>query len=91
MITATETRTEIIRLRVSPDQKRRFAEYSASIGMCSATVVYRLAMSAMHAHVRPRRERDQEATRRPLVPAHRKRLLPGLRERVGAPVPHLRV
>lgn len=75
-IEALESRSEIIRVRVSPAQKKQFAAYSASIGMRSATVAYKLAMSAMHAHVRRRHGGTQGAIHRPLKP-NRSRSCPG--------------
>lgn len=71
-----DVRSEIIRVRVTPDQKEQFAAYSASIGMRSATAAYKLAMNAMSAHVRPRPSGAQGAIRRPLRPS-RTRMCPG--------------
>jgi hypothetical protein len=83
-------RTEILRVRFAPDDDQRFRKFCSSHGMARATLVYRLAMDAMHAHVRPRQDRPKEASRRPL--RTRKRLFPGAQARVGgAPIPYPRV
>lgn len=60
-------RTEIIRVRVRPDQKAHFAKCSAALGLPSATHAYRLMMNAVYAHVRPKEERRKGASRRPLT------------------------
>lgn len=83
-------RTEILRVRFAPDEDKRFRKFCSSLGVARATLAYRLAMDAMHAHVRPRQDRPKEASRRPL--RIRKRLFPGARARAGgAPIPYPRV
>lgn len=81
-------RTEILRVRFSPDEDARFRKFCSSLGIARATFAYRLAMDAM-AHVRPREAAREETKRRPL--RDRRRVFPGARERIGAPTPHLRV
>ena len=60
-------RTEIIRIRVSPDQKADFAKCSAAKGLPSATHGYHLLMGAVHAHVRRRASHRTGAARGPVA------------------------
>lgn len=62
-----EARTEIIRVRVRPEEKAGFAKCSAALGLPSATHAYKLMMDAMHAHVRRRPSERTGASRRPVV------------------------
>lgn len=62
-----EPRTEIIRVRMRPDQKVGFAKCSAALGMPSATHAYKLMLDAMHAHVRRRPSERTGAARGPVV------------------------
>jgi hypothetical protein len=83
-------RTEILRVRFAPDEDASFRKFCNGLGVARATLAYRLAMDAMHAHVRPRQDRPKEATHRSL--RTRKRLCPGAQARVGgAPTPYQRV
>lgn len=60
-------RTEIIRVRVRPDQKAEFARCSAALGLPSATHAYKLMLDAMQAHVRRRPSERTGAERRPVI------------------------
>lgn len=61
-------RTEIIRVRVSPKQKAKFAAHSASLGTRSATLAYELVVAEMTgANVAPPAPPRREAERMPLV------------------------
>ena len=60
-------RTEIIRVRVRPDQKADFAKCSAAMGLPSATHAYNLMMKAVYAHVRRRASERTGAARGPVV------------------------
>lgn len=61
-------RTEIIRVRVSPKQKAKFAAHSARLGTRSATLAYELVVEEMTgANVAPPAPPRREAERRPLV------------------------
>lgn len=60
-------RTEIIRVRVRPDQKADFAKCAAAIGLPSATHAYNLMMTAVYAHVRRRPSDRTGAARRPVA------------------------
>jgi hypothetical protein len=83
-------RTEILRVRFAPDDDDRFRKFCNSLGIARATFAYRLAMDAMHAHVRPRHRPSEEASHRPL--RTRKRMFPGAQARAGgAPTTYLRV
>lgn len=59
-------RTELIRVRVRPEQKSQFAKCSAALGLPSATHAYNLMVNAMQAHARPRDERRKGTVRRPV-------------------------
>lgn len=59
------SRTEILRVRLRPDQKSNFAKCAAARGLASATHAYNLLIGDM-AHVRPRTEQRKGATRRPV-------------------------
>ncbi|CUI07851.1 hypothetical protein BN2497_10479 [Janthinobacterium sp. CG23_2] len=77
-------RTEIIRVRVSPEQKEDFAAYCTSIGTRSATLAYQLVVAQMTgANVAPQPPRRREAERRPLAPKQQPRMFPGSRSGRG--------
>ena len=78
-------RTEIIRVRVSPKQKAKFAAHSASLGTRSATLAYELVIAEMTgADVAPQPPRRREAERRPLTLSKQPpRMCPGWRSGRG--------
>ena len=81
-------RTEIIRVRVSPKQKAKFAAHSASLGTRSATLAYELVLEEMtEVDVAPQAPRRREAERRPLVlPKKQPCKFPGSRSKRGGAV-----
>lgn len=90
MLINTETRSEIIRLRVTPTEKKQFASFSSSQGKQSATMAYLLAINAMSAHVKPRHRDHEGAIHRPLKPS-RQHKCPATRGYGGATINRLRV
>lgn len=90
MLSNTEVRSEIIRVRVTPAQKKQFASFSSSQGKQSATMAYLLAIDAMQAHVRPRHRDHEGAIHRPLKPS-RQHKCPASRGHGGATINRLRV
>ena len=86
-----ESRSEIIRVRLTPTQLDRYRKHCNSIGTRAATLAYRLILGQMHANDRPAADRWPEPSKRPLAP--RKQLsLPNSRsKRGGAPTPRLLV
>lgn len=96
MLINTETRSEIIRVRVTPTQKQKFAAFSAAAGLCTATYAFRLVVGQVEelppvqAHRRPRPDRSTGTNHRPLKPSKQHKC-PGARVKQGGPIPHARI
>lgn len=88
MFIDTEVRSEIIRVRVTPQQKEKFASVSSRLGLCSATHAFKLVIAAAgevhpnHAHRKPRHGSREGAIQRPLKPS-RQQKCPGSRGPYG--------